>query len=124
MKYHNTKTEIDGIVFDSKKEAKTYLMLKEMEANGEITDLRLQVPFELIPPVYETVRKQLKTKTKEVKKCVQRATYYLADFVYTHVGTGKTVVVDVKSPITKKNPAYILKKKMMRAFRGISILEM
>lgn len=121
-KYHNKKVELNGITFDSKKEATHYQKLLYLERAGEIKDLRLQVPFELIPAVYETETKQLKTKTKEVERCVQRATHYLADFVYTDKA-GNTIVVDVKSAITRKNPAYLLKKKMMRAFLGITITE-
>jgi len=34
-KYHSRKTEIDGIVFDSKKEANRYCELKLMERAGE-----------------------------------------------------------------------------------------
>lgn len=44
-KYGAVKTEIDGIVFDSKHEAKRYQELWLLEQAGEITNLRLQVPF-------------------------------------------------------------------------------
>lgn len=121
-KYGNRKVEIDGHVFDSKKEAKYYMYLRELEKAGEVSDLRLQVPYELIPPIYENVAVQLKTKTKVVRKCVQKPVHYLADFVYTDV-SGNDVVVDVKSSITRKNGVYILKKKMMKAFCGIDIQE-
>ena len=121
-KYGNRKVEIDGHVFDSKKEAKYYMYLRELEKAGEVSDLRLQVPYELIPPIYEDVTVQLKTKTKTVRKCVQKAVHYLADFVYTDV-SGNDVVVDVKSTITRKNEVYRLKKKMMKAFCGIDIQE-
>ena len=53
-----------------------------MEKSGNISDLRLQVPFELIPAIYEDEVIQLKTKVKIKKKCTQRATTYVADFVY------------------------------------------
>jgi hypothetical protein len=122
-KYRNTKVTVDGMVFDSKKEANYYLFLKEKQRNGEIDNLRMQVPYELIPPVYEEEVKHLKTKDKVVTKCVQRATHYVADFVYTVTSTGIEEVVDVKSFITRKNPEYRLKKKMMRAFKGITIME-
>ena len=45
IKYHNKKTEIDGIVFDSRKEALRWHELKLMENAGLISDLRRQVPF-------------------------------------------------------------------------------
>ena len=35
-KYRNTKTEVDGILFDSKKEAARWLELKALEAAGKI----------------------------------------------------------------------------------------
>lgn len=83
-----------------------------------ISNLRLQVPFELIPAIYEDVTIQLKTKVKVKKKLVQRATTYVADFVYETMG--KTIVEDTKGFRTKE---YELKKKMMRAFLGIEIKE-
>ena len=49
-KYNSRKTTVDGFTFDSKKEAKRYLELKQMEKDGLIHNLQLQVPFELIPP--------------------------------------------------------------------------
>lgn len=122
-KYRNTKTVVDGITFDSKKEASYYLFLKQKERDGEISNLRMQVPYEVIPEVWEDETKHLKTKDKVVRRCVQRATHYVADFVYTVNETGEEEVVDVKSFITRKNAEYRLKKKMMRAFKGISIIE-
>lgn len=122
-KYRNTKTTVDGITFDSKKEASYYLFLKQKERDGEVSNLRMQVPYELIPAVYEDEVVHLKTKDKTVTRCVQRATHYVADFVYTVNATGEDEVVDVKSYITRKNPEYRLKKKMMLAFNGIKILE-
>jgi hypothetical protein len=68
-KYHNKKTVVDGITFDSKHEADRYIELSMLLKAGEISDLRLQVPFELIP----TIRINGETL---------RSTKYLADFVY------------------------------------------
>ena len=45
-KYRNIKTEVDGIVFDSKAEARRYAELRLLEKANEISDLRLQYPFE------------------------------------------------------------------------------
>lgn len=117
-KYHNKKVKYEGRVLDSIKEKRRYCQLQLLERQGIISDLRLQVPFELIPPIYEDVEVQLKTKTKIVKKLVQRATTYVADFVYLQ--NGRVVVEDAKG---FKTPEYKLKKKMMRAFRGIAIQE-
>lgn len=117
-KYNNKKVEYEGIVFDSLKEKRRYCQLQIMEKGGIISDLRLQVPFELIPAVYEDEVIQMKTKSKVKKRCVQRATTYVADFVYKR--DGKTIVEDTKGFRTKE---YELKKKMMRAFLGIIINE-
>ena len=117
-KYHNKRVEYNGLTFDSLKEKRRYCELLLLQKRGIISDLRLQVPFELIPAIYEDVEKQLKTKVKIVSKCVQRAVYYIADFVY--VADGKTIVEDTKGFRTKE---YELKKKMMRAFLGITIKE-
>ena len=122
-KYGNTKVKVDGIVFDSKKEASYYMFLKEEEAAGNISDLRLQVPFVLIPAVWKKRIKHMKTKNKEETYCAQRAVKYVADFVYVDNATGKEEVVDVKSAITRKNKEYVLKKKMMFAFNDIEIVE-
>lgn len=118
-KYGSKKVTFDGLEFDSKKEMYRYIRLKSMQEEGLISDLRMQVPYEIIPAVYEEETVQLKTKVKTVTKCVQRATYYLADFVYKDKD-GNVVVEDAKGMRTEK---YLLKKKMMRAFLGISIKE-
>lgn len=118
-KYGNKKAKANGKVFDSKTERSRYYTLQMLEKAGEISDLRLQVPFEIIPAIYETVEVQLKTKTKQVQKLVQRAAHYVADFVYKDKD-GNMVVEDSKGFRTKE---YELKKKMMRAFLGITIKE-
>lgn len=118
-KYGSKKVTYNGIDFDSKKEMYCYIRLKSMQDEGEISDLRLQVPFEIIPAVYETHEVQMKTKVKVVTKCVQRAAYYVADFVYADKD-GNQVVIDAKG---FRPYEYELKKKMMRAFLGITIKE-
>ena len=118
-KYGNKKAKANGKVFDSKTERSRYYTLQMLEKAGEISNLRLQVPFEIIPAIYETVEVQLKTKTKQVQKLVQRAAHYVADFVYKDKD-GNMVVEDSKGFRTKE---YELKKKMMRAFLGITIKE-
>lgn len=118
-KYGSKKVTYDGIEFDSKKEMYRYITLKIKQAEGLISDLRLQVPFEIIPAVYEEQEMQMKTKVKVVTKCIQRASHYVADFVYKDE-TGQEVVEDTKGFRTKE---YELKKKMMRAFLGITIKE-
>ena len=100
-KYRNRKTVYDGITFDSQREANRYAELKLLERAGEISDLKLQVPFELIP-----------------KQPGERAVKYIADFVYTE--DGQTVVEDVKG---KKTRDYIIKRKLMLWRHGITIKE-
>lgn len=118
-KFGNKKCSFQGIDFDSKKERDYYILLLSMQQRGEITNLRLQVPYELLPAIYEDVEVRLKTKTKTVKRCVQRKVEYKADFVYTD-RNGKECVIDTKGVRTKE---YILKKKMMRSLLGIKIIE-
>lgn len=106
-KYNARKVTIDGIAFDSKKEAHRYAELKMLLRGGEIRDLRLQVEYELIP-----------------KQVGERACNYIADFVYQDVRTGKTVVEDVKG--YKKGAAYnifAIKRKLMLWRYGIKIVE-
>ena len=93
-KYGNIKTVVDGIKFDSKREANRYTELKQLEEDGIITNLKLQVRFKL-------------------SVCT-----YVADFAY-YVGT-TLIVEDVKGMLTD---VYKLKKKMMKHELGIEILE-
>ena len=119
QKYGNKKAICNCIQFDSRKERDRYRKLTMLEQAGEISDLRLQVPYELIPAIYEQHEVQLKTKTKTVSKCIQRPVKYVADFVYLDK-EGNEIVEDAKGMRTKE---YILKKKMMRALLGITIQE-
>ena len=109
-KYGNQKAELDGHVFDSKAERMRYAELKMMEKAGFISDLQMQVPFELQP----------KFLNKQTGK-MERAITYVADFVYKE-NSGSVVVEDVKSGITASNQVYRLKKKMM-AYKGYYIKE-
>jgi|TARA_R110000751_G_scaffold180537_1_gene286953 hypothetical protein len=104
-KYNNkrTKDSVTGIVFDSHKEARHSLRLKDRELNGEISSLKLQVKFSL-----------------EVNDC--KVCDYVADFTYIDKDDN-LVVEDVKSPQTSKNPVFRLKKKLMFAVYGIEIQE-
>ena len=126
-KYHNRVTFVNGIKFDSIKEANYYVFLKDLEKKGKISNLELQKHYVLVPAVKRTIEvvKQLKTKVKvEVKeKEIQHAIEYIADFVYTDNETGLVEVVDVKSEATRNDKVYRLKKKMMFAFNNIEIQE-
>lgn len=94
-KYKAVKTTIDGITFDSKKEAERYVELKAMEKAGEITNLELQPKFKL----------QAKYRNGDDKGI--REISYIADFQYEQ--DGKVIVEDVKGV---KTEVYKLKKKM------------
>lgn len=110
-KYRNLKCEHEGIKFDSLKERSRWFELVQMKARGEIIDLELQVRFELTP------RKRRDDGTWE------RASFYVADFVYTVAASGKRVVEDVKSAATRKNTTYVQKRKQMLAVHDITIKE-
>lgn len=101
-KYGNRKTEVDGIVFDSKKEAARYQELLLLQRAGEIERLERQ-------PKYEFEHNGVKIGS------------YRPDFVYLDKRNG-WVVEDVKSPASKTT-AYRLRKKMMYAFHGLKVLE-
>lgn len=81
MKYHNRKVTIDGITFDSKKEAYRYKELKLLQKAGEISDLRPQVKYILIPAQYKPDRIGKRGGIKK-GKIIERECSYIADFVY------------------------------------------
>ena len=112
-KYHNKVCYADGHKFDSHKERDYYYYLKERLGQGQISNLRMQVRYEVIPGIYEQREeiKHLKTKDKVVvkKHTIQLPVYYFADFVYTDTASGLEEVVDVKSIATVKKEAYKLK---------------
>ena len=120
-KYHNKKVEYDGISFDSKKEMKRYIILKKAQEDGIISDLMLQVKYELIPAVREKYIKHLKTKDKECERTLQLPITYTCDFAYYK--DGEYVVEDCKISPKVKPDKYILKNKMMFALKGIRIKE-
>ena len=98
-KYHNKKTFIDGIKFDSKLEAERYAQLKMMECAGVIRDLELQPEYELIP----SFKKGDKT---------WRKTVYKADFRYILADDDKTIIEDVKGSISVITDVFRLKQKL------------
>ena len=107
-KYHNERLTVDGETFDSKKEYGRYQELKLLERAGQISDLRRQVPFELVP-------RQIVNG-----KVVERSVKYIADFTYRE--NGQFVVEDVKSDATRTD-AYKIKKKLMLSVHGVRIKE-
>ncbi len=107
-KYGNQKVEINGVKYDSKKEARRAEVLECFERAGEIKNLERQKKFVLQP--------SFKYDGKTIREIA-----YVADFVYEK--DGELIVEDVKSPITRKNPVYKLKKKMMLYVHKIEIKE-
>lgn len=120
-RYRAKKKIVDGITFDSIKEANHYLELKELEEKGEISNLVLQEKFMLLPTQCEP---STFTKTGKEKRgrVIERALTYTADFSY-YTKDGEYVVEDVK-PSKKFLPKeYIIKRKLMLWFHNIRIKE-
>ena len=109
-KYRNQKVQVDGITFDSRREARRYSELKLLERAGQITDLELQKVYELIPAQYETYARYGKKgqRIKDGRRCLEKSCTYIADFVYKE--NGQTVVEDTKG---MKTEVYNIKRKMM-----------
>lgn len=101
-KYKAIKTTVDGITFDSKREARRWAELCLLQKSGEIERLERQVKFVL------TVNAQLITK-------------YTADFAYWTTNPVARIVEDVKSEPTAKKRDFVLVRKLMRAIFNIDI---
>jgi hypothetical protein len=98
-KFRSKRTEVDGVAFDSKREAGRWVELRLLERAGRISGLRRQVRFPL------TVNGQL-------------VATYVADFVFEE--NGETVVEDAKGVCTRD---YLLKRKLMKAVHGVEVRE-
>jgi len=105
-KYHSTPTEVNGIRFDSKREANRWAELRLMERAGKIQKLKRQVKYLLIPSQYRD------------GKCIEREASYIADFVY--IKDGHLVVEDCKG---FRTPEYRLKRKLMLQLYDIRLVE-
>lgn len=97
-KYHNIKTVVNGITFDSKREAFYYNLYRKLEKAKKIFNLQRQIPY-----VFKLNDKKIFT--------------YKADFQYTDLDD-KTHVIDVKGVLT---PVFRLKKKLIEAQHNIEI---
>lgn len=97
--------------YDSKKEYRRAQELKLLEKAGEISELKEQVKYQLIPAQFEDVNGK--------KTCIERACTYIADFTYRDKD-GKLVVEDTKGVRTTE---YIIKRKLMLFTRDIKIKE-
>ena len=129
-KYNNHKITNSFGEFASEQEWYRFTFLNEKQKNGEITNLRKQVVFTLIPAQYKVITKQLKTKVKEVQKEVEQACTYIADFTYER--NGELVVEDVKGEsisysggkrkrFSTQTDVFRIKKKMMYYFFEIEV---
>ena len=98
-KYGNKKAEANGLMFDSKKEARFFLQLQQ---DPTVKAIKTQVVYELIP-----------------KQKGERACSYKADFVVEYQ-SGEVVVYDVKG---MRTALYIVKRKLMLWVHGIKIRE-
>lgn len=125
-KYGSRRVTVDGIVFDSQKEAKRFRELRLMERAGYIIKLQRQTKFVLIPTQREMSgefysRGKKKGQPKPGKTIEHEVSYY-ADFTYwkkTDNGW-KYVVEDVKGLRTE---VYKIKRKLMLERYGIRISE-
>lgn len=106
-KYRSRKVTVDDATFDSYREAKRYRDLSLLLRAGEISDLRTQVKYTLIPA------------QKKPSGGTERAVTYTADFVYRDK-TGKEIVEDAKGVRTQQ---YIIRRKLMLYTHGIEVLE-
>jgi hypothetical protein len=101
-KFLNIPTEVDGIRFDSRAEARRFGELRLLMRAGEISGLELQPKFEL---------------TVGGLKIAD----YFADFGYLN-RLGVRITEDVKSKATR-TPVYRIKKKLVKALYGVEIVE-
>ena len=112
-KYHARAVAVDGILFDSTKEATRYQELKLLRDASAIVELVLQPRFPI--QVVELYR-------GGPPWVITHCGMYTADFQYVDTATGEIVVEDVKSDATKLT-AYRLRKRLVEAIHGISIRE-
>lgn len=104
-KYKNKKVVYKDMKFDSKKEYLRYLVLEDMQRKGEISELKTQVPFVLVPPFQLNGKKY-------------KGIRYIADFVYRK--DGKVIVEDTKG---YRTDVYKIKRKLMAYMHKIEIKE-
>lgn len=121
-KYGSRKQTVSGITFDSRKEARRFQELRLLELAGQISDLRLQVKYQLIPPQrapsFEVYKSGPNKGRRKPGKLLEKECSYIADFVY--VQDGETVVEDAKG---YRTDVYIIKRKLMLERYGIQIQE-
>ena len=106
-KYRSKKAQADGKTFDSQKEARRYLVLKEWQRQGKIRDLQCQVAF------------LLQEGFRDNQGKYQRPIKYVCDFMYWDVEKDRWTVEDVKSQVTSHLETYRIKKKLfLKQYQG------
>ncbi len=110
-KYRNTKIQADGHTFDSKHELAVWRDLQARQAAGEISELEHH-PREM------ELRCPTGPDASRVVAC------YEPDFRYVDAKTGGWVIADAKSPATRKNAVYRLKKRWLALQEQIEIVEL
>lgn len=121
-KYNAARIEYEGVKFDSRKELRFYLYLKDLEKEKIIKDIKRQVKFEL--------QEKFKCGNKTI-----RSINYIADFTCVVMNADKfksaigcsneeikenqTVILDTKG---YKTEVYKIKYKLM-LYRGYKIFE-
>lgn len=99
-KYGNKRVVVDGIRFDSKREAAYYGELKLREKASEVSAVELQCPFELVGPDGLLI------------------TTYRCDFAFWDHSEDRFRVIDVKGVETKE---FRIKKRLMKSLKGIDV---
>ena len=118
-KYGNSKIKNAYGTFDSQLELARFVFLANRQKEGEISGLRRQVEYLLIPAQYGTEIRHLKTKDKEVRVLLERPCSYIADFVYER--NGKTIVEDCKGAKAIITETAKIKKKLLLWVHGIEL---
>ena len=118
-KHKNIPTIVDGLRFDSKREAARWQQLKLLQRAGKITELERQVVFELAP----SVKYSDKRPTRPIR--------YIADFAYLAVVEAPTVIAPsgkvfrytVEDSKGMRTPVYKIKRHLMLSVHKIEVLE-
>ena len=118
-KYGNNKIKNAFGIYDSELEWSRFVFLSNRQKEGEISGLRRQVEYLLIPAQYGTEIRHLKTKDKEVRVLLERPCSYIADFVYER--NGKTIVEDCKGAKAIITETAKIKKKLLLWVHGIEL---
>lgn len=105
-KYRNVPTVVDGVRFDSKREARRWETLCQFEQAGLISKLERQVTFELAPSVRIAGEKRARPALR-----------FKADFRYVDEN-GKTVIEDAKG---HSDTAFRIRQHLMKAVHGVDV---